>query len=309
MPELPEVHTTATMLDDMIVGQKIIDVWSGLDSKHLRYANTIKSRDYFAKFQKAIIGRKIKSVTRRAKNVLINLDNGSTILVHMKMTGHLLVGHYKFDSKADVWKAKEEGPLSDPFNQYIRVAFALSNGKHLVLSDMRKFAKVCLLQDATSLKDEFAHIGPEPLENNFDAAAFAKALSRRPNTPIKQALMDQTLIAGIGNIYSDEILWKSDVHPLSNTGAIPAKTLKTMLMNTKTILAQGIDFGGDSMSDYRNPLGESGEFQHKHNAYRRTGKPCGKRGCKGTIERTVIGGRSAHFCAKHQILYRNDMRP
>lgn len=304
MPELPEVHTTATMLDDMIVGHKIVDVWSGLDSKHLRFINTIKSQDYFTKFHKTVLGRKITAVHRRAKNVLIDLEGGSTILIHMKMTGHLLVGKYSYDKKSNSWKAVEDGPLSDPFNQFIRVVFELDNGKYLALSDMRKFAKVCVFADKTKLAEEFSHTGPEPLEKDFDVATFQKVLGRRPNTPIKQALMDQSLIAGIGNIYSDEMLWKADVHPRSSVKAIPALQIKKIFKAMKDVLAQGIDFGGDSMSDYRNPLGVAGAFQHKHNAYRRTGKPCPKRGCGGTIERTVMGGRSAHFCATHQILYR-----
>ena len=112
--------------------------------------------------------------------------------------------------------------------------------------------------------------------------------------------MDQSIISGIGNIYSDEILWRAGVHPLSNPIAIPEKNLKLMFKATKEILNKGIDFGGDSMSDYRNIEGLPGKFQSKHEAYRRTGKPCRKKGCKGIILRKVIGGRSAHFCSVHQ---------
>ena len=114
--------------------------------------------------------------------------------------------------------------------------------------------------------------------------------------------MDQTLIAGIGNIYSDEILWRAGVHPLSIVGKIPAKNLKLMFAAMKKVLKEGIDFGGDSMSDYRNIRGERGHFQERHCAYRRRGKPCGKND-GGIIKRMIVGARSAHFCPVHQKLY------
>ena len=115
--------------------------------------------------------------------------------------------------------------------------------------------------------------------------------------------MDQALIAGIGNIYSDEILWRADVHPLSHPNNIPDKNLKLMFRATKETLKKGIDFGGDSMSDYRNIKGEKGKFQEHHRAYQLTGKTCGENGCKGKISRIVVGTRSAHFCPVHQKLY------
>jgi len=113
--------------------------------------------------------------------------------------------------------------------------------------------------------------------------------------------MDQEIISGIGNIYSDEMLWSAGIHPLSVASKIPLPQLKLLYKAMLEVLHKGIDFGGDSDSDYRNIYGERGKFQHKHNAYRRTGQPCPKRNCDGTIRRLVIGGHSAHFCDKHQI--------
>ena len=127
---------------------------------------------------------------------------------------------------------------------------------------------------------------------------------KRAKGKIKQVLMDPYIIAGIGNIYSDEILWRASIHPLSLVGKIPDKNMKEMFKATKVLLKKGIDFGGDSMSDYRNIDGEHGKFQDHHRAYRRKGKPCGKKGCKGTITRLVVGARSAHFCPVHQKLYK-----
>ena len=115
--------------------------------------------------------------------------------------------------------------------------------------------------------------------------------------------MDQSLIAGIGNIYSDEILWRSGVHPLSHPGRIPEKNLQAMFRATKETLRKGIGLGGDSMSDYRNIKGERGQFQDHHCAYRQTGHICIKKGCKGVIRRIVVGTRSAHFCSIHQKLF------
>src|SRR3989344_5539607 len=157
-------------------------------------------------------GKKIKSVTRRGKNVLVNLSSNVTILIHMKMTGHLLYGKYKRsvklkakNVKQEEWEAVEEGPLKDPFNRFIRLVFTLSNGKHLAFSDMRKFAKVCYLPtDALSLSADLSHLGPEPLEKEFRIKNFEYQLGKRPNGKIKQVLMDQRLLAGIGNIYSHE---------------------------------------------------------------------------------------------------------
>jgi len=115
--------------------------------------------------------------------------------------------------------------------------------------------------------------------------------------------MDQELISGIGNIYSDEIIWRAGVHPLSTPEKIPQKNLKDMFTATKETLKKGIDFGGDSMSDYRNIYGKRGKFQNEHKAYRKTGQKCSKRGCKGVIKRLVVGTRSTHFCSVHQKLF------
>jgi formamidopyrimidine-DNA glycosylase len=297
MPELPEVHTTATMLDTLVRGHTITDVWTSYRSPTaIRLGRSdIKNPKYFKTFANTVIGTSIVRVHRRAKNVLIDLSNNQTLLVHMKMTGHLLYGTYKQNKNS--WIALEPEALKDPFNRFIRLVFTFDNGRHLALCDMRKFAKVTLHHD---IEEE---LGPEPLEKEFTLQSFIKQLSRRPNMPIKQALMDQSLIAGIGNIYSDEILWATGVHPLSKTGAVleNKNITKKMFTRMKDILSKGISFGGDSTSDYRNPHGVPGAFQYHHRAYRRTSQKCPKRGCSGTIRRIIVSGRSAHFCDVHQV--------
>ena len=307
MPELPEVQTTVNGLNQHVVGLKIVDVWTDYRSVSHIGKDNIKDKIFFTSFKKKILGKKIAGASRRAKNVLIHLSSGSTILIHMKMTGHIMYGRYKFDKKKtkDPWTPVDEGPLKDPFNKFIRLAFTLSDKKQLVLSDMRRFAKVTLIESKNL--EESPHlkgIGPEPLTKKFTYEVFKKQIRNRPSGRIKNVLMDQTLIAGIGNIYSDEALFRSNIHPESRVAKIPEKNLKLLYPAIKEVLKKGLDFGGDSTSDYRNLKGERGRFQAEHKVYRRKGKPCPKTGCKGIIVRKVVGGRSAHFCPVHQKLFR-----
>ncbi len=302
MPELPEVETTKRGLQKEIAGRFILDVWTDLSTKDKRKGDTISNPKYFAGFKKGVTGKKILSVERRAKNILINLSGKHTMLVHLKMTGHLLCGKYKFSVKENKWvPASPRGPLADPFNRFLHVVFTLSGGKQLALSDMRKFGKITLLN--TKMAHDSKHlfgIGPEPLEKNFTFGKFKERLLKKPNGKIKTTLMDQTIIAGIGNIYSDEILWRAGVRPERRVSAVTEPELQKMFKAMKATLKKGINFGGDSMSDYRNVYGKPGKFQSQHQAYRRTGEKCRKPGCRGKIVRKVINGRSAHFCPVHQ---------
>lgn len=317
MPELPEVQTTVDGINEEVKSWTITDVWTDFDSSFHAGKDNIKNPEFFKIFKKQIIGANISKATRRAKNILIHLSIGKTILIHMKMTGHIMCGEYVFHKKEsrDPWKALDtssNNPLNDPFNRFIHLVFTLekknkkgvSHTKHLVMSDMRKFAKVTLLDTATrEASPDLSHLGPEPLDNTFTYIIFETQLEKRAHTPIKPELMDQTLIAGVGNIYSDEILWRANVHPKSKFENIPLPVRKEMFKATKEMLLKGIDFGGDSMSDYRNIYGLAGKFQGEHKAYRRTGKRCLKKGCIGMIKRLVIAGRSGHYCDVHQILY------
>lgn len=298
MPELPEVTTTVNGLNKVLPNLKITDVWSDyfLHTTNKRKDN-IKNKKFFGKFKKEIVGQKIKIAERRGKNILINLSGGLTILIHMKMTGHLLYGKYDFDGKK--WKSGDKN-LTDPFNQFIHLVFSLGNGKHLAFSDVRKFAKVTFFQSKN--RDNVADIinlGPEPLQN-LSFANFQKQLQKKPNGKIKTVLMDQSVIAGIGNIYSDEILWLSGVHPERAVKKINPLEMKKIWQSTGKILRKSISLGGDSMSDYRNIFGRRGGFQKVHNVYRKAKERCSKRGCSGIIMRKVVGGRSAHFCPVHQ---------
>jgi formamidopyrimidine-DNA glycosylase len=282
MPELPEVETTVRGLKKEILDLKILDVWTDLTTKDKRKDDTVSNPRYFILFRKEIKNKKILSVERRAKNILINLSGNKTILIHLKMTGSLFYGTFE--------------------NKYIHFIFYLSNKKNLYFSDVRKFGKITLLD--TNIAHNSKHLkdfGPEPLEKSFTLKKFKERLNKKPNGKIKTTLLDQTIIAGIGNIYSDEILWEAGIHPERKTSEIKELEFKKMFNAMKKILNKSIKLGGDSISDYLNLYGLPGKFQTKHEAYQRTGKKCRKKGCRGVIMRKMINGRSSHFCSKHQI--------
>ena len=280
MPELPEVETTVRGLRKTVLGLVIRDVWTDLKTKDRRKQDTVANPKYFKVFKKEVRNKKIKSIERKAKNILINLSGSKTILVHMKMTGHLL-----FNNK----------------DKFVHVIFTLSSGKFLAFSDMRKFGKITLLDtktahDSKHLKD----IGPDPLKKDFTPKILENRLRKKPNGKIKTVLMDQMILAGIGNIYSDEILWQAKIHPERKIVKIEKIEFKKIFEAMRKILSKSIILGGDSMSDYRNLSGGKGKFQLHHEAYRRTGEKCRRKGCKGIIQRKMINGRSAHFCDIHQ---------
>jgi formamidopyrimidine-DNA glycosylase len=311
MPELPEVTTTVKGLQRVLPGLTISDVWTDLAKKNpiKQFRETVKSEAFFKKFKKDSVGQKVVNVERRAKNILINLKNGQTILIHLKMTGHIIYGKYVFNKKENKWSPdpKERAALHDPYNRFVHVVFSMSNGKQFVLCDSRKFGKVTMVP--TNTIHESIHlkgIGPEPLEKNFSFEKFRERLlaKKGKKNAIKTVLMDQSIVAGIGNIYSDEMLWLSGIYPESRADKVPNKNFEKLYTSMKEVLNLGIDFGGDSMSDYRDIDGKRGKFQNHHNAYRKTKERCGKIGCKGVIMRKVINGRSAHFCSTHQKLFK-----
>jgi formamidopyrimidine-DNA glycosylase len=287
MPELPEVHTTVEGLKKVIISKTIKNVWSDFYVKAKNNSGeNIKNKKYFEKFKKIAVGAKIKSLERLGKNILINLDNDYTIIIHMKMTGNLMYGLY-------------------PENKFIHLIFNLSDKKDLVLADMRKFASVSFCKtNEINAHERVGKLGPDPLDPKFNAKKLFEIIQNQKNMPIKSALLDQTALAGIGNIYSDEILWQTGIHPLSKANKIPEPKVKEIFKATQKILKLSIKEGGDSKSDYRNAFGGKGNFQNFHKVYSRKGEKCPKPQCGGIIERIVIKGRSSHFCPKHQIIYR-----
>jgi formamidopyrimidine-DNA glycosylase len=301
MPELPEVHTTVTGLEKLLPGLSITDVWSDMWSTSKLAKNTIKDRTYFSYFKKYVLVSKVMSVTRRAKHILINLENGFTIIIHMKMTGHLMYGIYRHNKQYNgrEWSwipVEKESPLHDPYNRHIRVVFTLSNKHHLVFCDSRKFGTIVVEKTDTLHTERFSHLGPEPLETSFTLSHFKERLMKSPTRAIKTVLMDQSILAGIGNIYSDEMLHRAHIMPTRTAQSLTSEELSLLFKKMKKVLIQGIDFGGDSTSDYRNVEGARGAFHSNHLVYLRTKGKCLTKNCKGIIEKKTIGGRSAHYC-------------
>jgi len=290
MPELPEVETTVRDLRKFVLGQKIEDVWSD-------FKKMIKKPKNFEQFQKEIKGKKIKKIWRRGKNILLDLADNKTLLIHQKLTGHLLLG--KWEQKKGKWQSKISGSLAeDPMNRFLHLIFWLDNGQMLALSDLRKFAKV-ELWDTDKLKEseQIKSLGPEPLDKSFTFKKFKECLKGKKGK-IKKILMDQTVIAGIGNIYSDEILWEAKIHPFKEVSKLSERELRKIYQALKKILSLAIKLQGESISDFRRISGEKGGFDPLRKVYRREGEKCSR--CGTVIKRLKIGGRSAYYCSHCQ---------
>lgn len=289
MPELPEVEITVRDLNKKILERKIVNIWTD-------FPKIIKYPKNFESFKKGILGKKIERVRRRGKNIIFEFeskkDSSKTyLLIHQKLTGHLLLGKWKKENKE--WKSLKKGPLEDPTNRFLHLIFWLDNDEMLALSDLRKFAKVELLSKE-EIQKKLSSLGPEPLEKNFTFEKFKSTLLRKKRGKIKQILMDQEVIAGIGNIYSDEILWEAKIHPFREINSLSDGELKKIYFAMRKILPKAIELGGESISDFRRLSGERGEFDKMRKVYRREGEDCYR--CHSKIKRRKIGGRSCYFC-------------
>ena len=292
MPELPEVQTIVDDLNKKVKGLTITDVWTDW-SKYFR-----RSRGGFNGFKKEIKNKKIEKIWRVGKNIIFGLHGNKDMLIHQKMTGHVLIGKWKFSDKK--WIAVEKGYLTEKVNGYIHTMFRLSDGTMMALSDLRKFAKILIFND-TDLKnlEDVKNIGPDPLKPGFDFKDF-KSLIVKKRGPIKKVLMDQSVVSGIGNIYADEILFAVKIHPLKKAEKLSDGELRLIFNTSKIILKKAIKLRGTSTSDFRDTSGRAGTFGNVLQVYRRSGEKCPK--CGGVIKRVKIGGRSAHFCPACQRL-------
>jgi len=268
MPELPEVQTIVDDLNRKVLGRTFLDVWSD--------QSKIIKKDWNL-FKKEIIGKKIENIQRKGKNIIFNLSGGYSMLTHLKMTGHFLY---------DKWDE------SDSMNSFVHVRFKMDNGKILALSDLRKFAKI-ELEETSKIEKELEKIGPDPFEASFEE--FAKRLKRGR---IKQALMNQEAVSGIGNIYSDEILWEAKIHPERKVQDLSAKELRDIYEVSKKILKTALEARGTSISDYRDTEGKKGKYGDMRKVYRKEGEKCSR--CGAIIEGKKIGQRTAHFCPSCQ---------
>lgn len=277
MPELPEVETISRDLRGKIVGHTIERAEVFWD-REIGYPSV-------PEFLELIKARLIEGTGRRAKFVVIRLSENATLLTHLKMTGQLLY------VKA-----------SEPASPYARVVLHLDRGRQLRFVDVRKFGRMYLVE-ADRLQDfpKMAALGPEPLEETFTLAAFRKLLKRRTGR-IKPLLMNQGFLAGMGNIYVDEALFRPGLHPLRSSTTLKPKDVAKLHQAIIDVLEESIANRGSSIDDYRDPAGQKG-YHHVHlRVYGRTGEPCLV--CGTPIRKIVVGGRGSHFCPKCQRLPR-----
>lgn len=288
MPELPEVETIARELRPLVQGAVVAEAWTDWP-RAIRHPSP-------AAFTAGLVGRRIEDVRRRAKWLVLALDGGAALVIQVKMTGQLLVV-----------------PAAAPADRHVHVGLRFTDGRELRLRDTRKFARVGLYRqgedglplDADESRALFAGHGPEPLEASFTVRAFRRRL-RAHSGRLKPLLLDQAFLAGVGNIYADEALWRARLHPLRAADTLsPAEELRLYLA-IRSVLNEAIENRGSSVGDYTAPEGD-GEMQEHLDVYQRTGEDC--RRCGRPIRRITVGGRGTHFCSWCQRLPRAQRTP
>ncbi|NTV63156.1 MAG: bifunctional DNA-formamidopyrimidine glycosylase/DNA-(apurinic or apyrimidinic site) lyase [Oscillochloris sp.] len=268
MPELPEVEIVARTLAPQVVGRRIVAL------EKLDWERMLETPD-LPDFRALIGERMITSVGRRAKWVLIGLDAGWTLAVHLRMSGHLAV----------------RGPAAED-DKHTHLVLGLDDLRRICFEDQRKFGRVRLLDPAGLAQLDQAH-GPEPLDAAFTCEALGGILAER-RTPLKPLLLNQAMIAGIGNIYASEALWLARLHPLTPAYATPPAQVPDLHAAIRAVLTEAIENQGSSLRNYRNSYGERGHNQEHFHVYDRAGQPCQR--CGEPIARAVIAQRSTFYC-------------
>jgi len=299
MPELPEVEYTARQLRASIVGATIAETY-------VFWERTI-GHPGVPDFLAEIAGRRIEAVRRRGKFLLIDLSGDLLLTVHRRMSGNflLLPSAWRIDTglresdpvawntKGPTYQFPEDSAASYSLeSRYCRTSFVLTDGRCLLYTDPRKFGRIELWSKHQE-QEALRGLGPEPLDDQFTLESFSQALAGR-RTAIKQVLLDQTVVAGIGNIYADEALFYAAIHPLRRADSLNALEIEHLHEGVVAVLTLGIEHGGTSFSAYRDLWGQAGDNYNHVSVYQQEGKPCAR--CGTTIERMVIAQRSAHFC-------------
>ncbi len=271
MPELPEVQTIVTGLNRLIQTKKIAAIsWNWAKS----FPNPASGVD-------ETIGASIVASARRGKAILIHLDQGSTLLIHLKMTGQLVFQ-----------PAGQDGPFP---NQSTRVRFDFSDGSSLFFNDFRKFGWIKILPRAELEQDAFlSKLGPDPLKQDFTAARLKDRLGRRKGTIIKAALLDQTVLAGIGNIYCDEALFLAGIMPDRRVHSLTEAEIRKLHRSIRKVLRQSIELGGSTVRNYLDAEGIRGHYLDQALVYGRNGEPCPI--CGSLIQKMKVAGRGTHVC-------------
>jgi len=274
MPELPEVETYVRELEPLLGGRRVL-------AAEVRWQRTIAGPSP-EEFVARIAGQRFVSFGRRAKYMLLGLDEGDTLIVHLRMTGHMYV------------KDAAEAP-----DAHTHVLFDLDDGRRVHYQDPRKFGRMWLTSQPEMI---LRKLGPEPLSDAFSGDQLAGKLAGR-KAAIKALLLDQALTAGVGNIYADEALFRAGLHPLRPGGSLTPGEVERLRQAVAAVLTDGIaaagsSLGGSSLQNYSRPGGQTGNFQEEHRVFRRTGQPCPQ--CGAPVQRIRLGGRSTHFCANCQ---------
>lgn len=288
MPELPEVETVKRGLERLLPGKIIIS------EKHnwpKSFPNSILEVDEF------LIGAQIQRIDRRGKALIIGLNSGYSLLIHLKMTGQLVFVPHKKSEHEERFGAghPNDSLVSHLPDTSTRVTLSFKDGSHLYFNDQRKFGWVKLLPThAVSDEDFIKKLGPEPLESDFTNTIFIQQIRKRSNTNIKAALLDQTVIAGVGNIYADESLWAAKIHPTALVKNVSDDELRVLHEELIDVLNLSIEKGGSTDRNYVNAEGKKGSYISFAKVFRREGKPCKR--CETLIEKTRVAGRGTHVC-------------
>lgn len=275
MPELPEVETVRRGLQPVLEGRLLTDVIQRRPDLRFPLPDRLTQR---------LRGRRVMRVGRRAKYILVELDSGDTLLLHLGMSGRMTI---------------HAGP-PPPAGKHDHVEFLTDAGVTVRFNDARRFGMIDLVTvESLPRHPLLAGLGPEPLGNEFSEQALSRALAGR-RTPIKAALLDQRVVAGIGNIYACEALWRAGISPRRSAHTVPGVRAGRLVSAIRDVLEAAIAAGGSSLRDYVQASGELGYFQHAWRAYGREGESCGRDSCTGSIRRILQSGRSTFYCALHQ---------
>lgn len=271
MPELPEVETVRRGLAPVLEGQRLARVEQRRPDLRFPLPERMAER---------LTGRQVVRLDRRAKYLLVHLDDGMVLLIHLGMSGRMMV-------------SQGRPQVTSPHDH---VVFETEAGAVVTFNDTRRFGMMDLVsQNALHAHKALEALGPEPLSDAFDAAYLDQALARKI-TPIKAALLDQRVVAGLGNIYVCEALWAAGISPRRSAASVAGVRAARLVPEIKAVLERAIEAGGSSLRDYVQVDGELGYFQHSWSVYDRVGEPCRTPRCRGTVQRLVQSGRSTFFC-------------
>lgn len=282
MPELPEVETVRRGLEPVMTGHRIAR--ADIRRPDLRFP-------FPAQMAERLTGKRVDQLRRRSKYILADLSSGETLLVHLGMSGRMLI------SGAMIGSFHHEHPAPE---KHDHVVLDLDDGARVTFNDARRFGAMDLMGTAEAETHPLlASLGPEPFGNGFSEDYLAGRLHGRA-TPIKAALLDQRLVAGLGNIYVCEVLHRARLHPARSAGSLQSDEVARLVPLIREVLAEAIEAGGSSLRDYRQAGGELGYFQHRFRVYDREGQVCATPGCGATVGRIVQSGRSSFFCPRCQ---------